>query len=612
MTHLRPAGAALLAVCLLAGCATAQNAGDRPRPAPGGRCAFVAIDVDRWGKQEFRNPPEVRSQNGVLNTTLSVQYTDPATTSLAGCPLTLRSYNGQLVGPTLRVKPGDVMRPLLDNRLPRETPAQVDSQFQQEAGNAFITMRPYSFNTTNLHTHGLHVPPGDSSDNVLLAIGPQTRFQYHIPLPDDHTRGTYWYHAHAHGSTAIQVGSAMAGALIVDDEPGAIPASLAAANAREKVMVIQTMLYDTAGEANNITAFFPDGPNTVALCRQGNSGCTWLNSGRQVTINGQIVPVIRMRPGEVQRWRLIDASFRETMALRLEGHLLHEIATDGIYTGRIDSWGANGQELLLFPGYRSDVLVQASMTPGTYPFVDDSAGTGQALRGVGEDLNLLALVVVEGEPMHMQLPTLAEMAALNPFPNTQLALQADGVQEAVFKLGSGLQPSDPRNSFQVNYYAFDDTRVRYLQLNDTDMWSLTTVGDPAAVANGGVPPLPHVFHIHINPFQVLRTGPNNQPQWVWKDTQAIPAGDTVNIYTQYLDYTGKFVMHCHILDHEDLGMMEVIEVVEHLPVPHPRDDGTPDRASGGRAHGHGHARGASSPSPYPAPAQAAGSGPHRH
>jgi FtsP/CotA-like multicopper oxidase with cupredoxin domain len=575
------AGAAFL-LAVSAGCATAQNVAPRPR-APGGACAFRTIDVDRWGKQPFRNPPEIRSENGRLSTTLAVQYTDPATTTLAGCPLTMRSYNGALVGPTLRVKPGDVLAPLLDNRLPRETPAQVDSQFQQENGNAFITMRPYSFNTTNLHTHGLHVPPG-SSDNVLLAIAPHTRFQYDIPLPGDHTRGTYWYHAHTHGSTAIQVGSAMAGALIVDDDPAVIPASLAAANAGEKVMVIQTMLYDTSGQANDITAFFPDNPGTVSLCQQGNSACTWLNSGRQVTVNGQIVPVIRMRPGEVQRWRLVDASFRETLALRLEGHLLHEIATDGIYTGRMDAWGANGQELVLFPGYRSDVLVQASMTPGTYQFLDDSAGTGQSLRGTAEDPNLVAIVVVAGAPMQMRLPTVAEMAALNPFPSTNLALQADGVQEAVFKLGSGLSPADPRNSFQVNYNAFNDTRIRYLQLNDTDMWSLTTVGDPAAVSGGGVPPLPHVFHIHINPFQVQRAGPNGQPQWVWKDTQFIAAGDTVNVYTQYLDYTGQFVIHCHILDHEDLGMMEVVEVVERLPVAHPRGDGTPDRAAAGHSH----------------------------
>jgi FtsP/CotA-like multicopper oxidase with cupredoxin domain len=582
--------AALLAAALLlaapppGGAAAAQS----PPPPPGGPCAFTTLAVDTTKPESrpvFRNPPELSSRGGRLEHTLTVEYTDPRTVSLAGCPLTLRSYDGQLVGPTLRVRPGDVLAPLLRNALPRETDAELRSQFLQEDTAGFLTMHPYGFNTTNLHTHGLHVSPRGRGDNVLLAIAPDSQFRYDIRLPPTHTRGTYWYHAHTHGSTAIQVGSAMAGALIVEDDTAALPPALAAATAREKVMVIQTILYDTAGRVNTLAAFFPDGPTPNPACAAGQPTCTWQSSGRQVTINGQVVPRIGMRPGEVQRWRLIDASFRETMALHLEGHTLHEIATDGIYTGRIDAWPAV-EDLLLYPGYRSDVLVQASLTPGTYALVDDSTAEEATLLGGPEAPNVLALVVVADTiPMHMQLPTRAEMAGLNPFPDVSLAPQADRVQEAVFKLGSGLQPTEPRGYFQINYAAFDETRKRYLQLNDTDMWSLTTVGDPAAVSGGGIPPLPHVFHIHINPFQVQRAGPNGQPQWVWKDTWFIPAGQTVNVYTRYLDYTGAFVIHCHILDHEDLGMMEVVEVVDRLPLPHPRDDGRPIP---GGTNGHSH------------------------
>jgi FtsP/CotA-like multicopper oxidase with cupredoxin domain len=579
----RSAFSAALAASLLASAASAAAAQTAARRAPGGPCAYVPIDVDRYGKRPFQNPPEIRSVNGRLRTNLVVRYTDPSTTSLAGCRLHIRSYNGALVGPTLRVKPGDAMVPVLDNRLPRESRALVDSQFVQESAVAFLDMRPYSFNTTNLHTHGLHVSPSGNSDNVLLAIPPQSVFPYDIRLPSNHTRGTYWYHAHAHGSTAIQVGSAMAGALVVDDDPARIPPALRAANEREKVMVIQTILYDTAGQSEDITAFFPDPPTgRNPACDSGGSSCTWLGSNRQVTINGQIVPVIRMRPGEVQRWRMVDGSFRETMAIRLQGHALNEIATDGLYTGRIDSW-RDGQQLILYPGYRSDVLVQAGR-PGTYQLLDDSASAAKGLRGVAEDPNLLALVIVEGAPMDMRLPTQAEMAPLNPFRGVDLSTRAVRTQEAVFKLGASMKPGDGRNTFQVNYEAFNESRTRYLQLDSVDLWSLTTVGDPAVVPpNNAVPPLPHVFHIHINPFQVSRAGPDGQPQWVFKDTQFIPAGDTVNVYTQYLDYTGSFVIHCHILDHEDLGMMETVEVVREMPRPHPRPEGRP-AAAGGHSH----------------------------
>ena len=81
--------------------------------SPGGACAYKPIDVARYGNKPFQNPPELRSRNGRLETVLRVEYTNPATTSLGGCPITLRSYNGQLVGPTFRVRPGDVLAPLL-------------------------------------------------------------------------------------------------------------------------------------------------------------------------------------------------------------------------------------------------------------------------------------------------------------------------------------------------------------------------------------------------------------------------------------------------------------------------------------------------------------------
>lgn len=527
-------------------------------PPPKGPCPFQAIDIDKYGRQPFQNPPEERAQNGSLTTTLVVKLTDPKTTSIGGCPVSLRTYNGQLVGPTLRVKPGETLAPILSNKLPVESPDEIAAQIHQEASNAFIDTRPHSFNTTNLHTHGLHVSPTGNSDNVLLAIPPQTSFPYEIRVPGDHPRGSFWYHAHTHGSTAIQVGSGMAGALIIEDDELAIPPALREANKNEKIMVFQTILYDTHGRAEDITAFFPDSAATEKLCKEGKSGCTWQNSLRRVTINGQIVPRITMRPGEVQRWRMIDTSFRESLSIRLEGHSLNEIALDGLYLGYIDTWGPD-QPIDLQPGYRSDVLVQASLEPGVYRLLDAPTSAVQALRAVAEDENLLAEIVIEGDPVDMKLPTNDEMSKLAPFPGVDLQKQADGVQVVVFKIGSAADPNDQRNYFQVNYAAFNASRIRYVKLGATDLWSVTTVGDPTVL--NGIPPLPHVFHIHVNPFQSTRKAPNGQDEVVWKDTLLIPAGQQVNLYTQYLDYIGQFVMHCHILDHEDLGMMEIVEVV---------------------------------------------------
>jgi FtsP/CotA-like multicopper oxidase with cupredoxin domain len=101
----------------------------------------------------------------------------------------LRSYNGQVTGPTLRFKPGESVRILLANELARN-PDPMPSNHNI----------PHHFNTTNLHTHGLHISPSNSSDNVLLKIEPGERFQYRFDIPDDQP-GTFWYHAHVHGSS---------------------------------------------------------------------------------------------------------------------------------------------------------------------------------------------------------------------------------------------------------------------------------------------------------------------------------------------------------------------------------------------------------------------------
>jgi FtsP/CotA-like multicopper oxidase with cupredoxin domain len=242
--------------------------------------------------------------------------------------------------------------------------------------------------------------------------------------------------------------------------------------------------------------------------------------------------------------------------------------------GHIDTW-PEGATIELQPGYRSDLLVQANRTPGTYRLLNSPAPITRALDAlVQPSEDVIALVRVEGDPIDMALPTDAEMAPLAPFPGVDLRKSATGVQEVAFKLGQ--DPEGTRNYFQVNYQSFDDTQSRKVVLNTTDEWSLTTVGDPPGVPNP-IPPLPHVFHIHVNPFEMVRKNPTGADELVWKDTVLVPTGLApdgqtpisahVSVWTRYTDYIGAFVMHCHILDHEDLGMMQVVEVLPPEAVP---------------------------------------------
>ncbi|MDQ3981829.1 MAG: multicopper oxidase domain-containing protein, partial [Actinomycetota bacterium] len=219
--------AAVVAGIWLAGSGDRDPASPTPAPpVPVGQdpCAFQDIDPDKYGHEELVNPPEISAAGRVLETKLRVAYTKKSKTKIAGCPVHLRTYNRKLVGPTIRLRPGQTLDLALHNNLPRETKKEVAAQFAQEADAAYIATTPHSFNTTNLHTHGLHVSPRGNGDNVLLAVRPQTVQPYHIEIPKDHAPGTFWYHAHGHGSTAIQVGSGMAGTIVIEDGKDIPPA----------------------------------------------------------------------------------------------------------------------------------------------------------------------------------------------------------------------------------------------------------------------------------------------------------------------------------------------------------------------------------------------------
>ena len=486
-------------------------------------CAFVPVDLNKYGGKRFKNPPVKKSKHGHLTVDLNVKY---ATHKIAGCEVTHRSYNGQLVGPTLVLKPGDTLNVNLANLLP------PDSTPTQENINI-----PHHFNITNLHTHGLHVSPVGNSDNILLNIKPGNTFQYEVKIPKNHAPGTFWYHAHIHGSTALQVGSGMVGTLIIKGGLDKVPAIK---RAKQKVMVFEHISHDEEGKIEDYSVFGPG---------------VWETLHRPTLINGQLMPVIYMKPGEVQRWRLVHGGVRETIMLKLQGHKLHEIATDGIATGRIDSWDT----LELQPGYRSDVLVQANNLPAgvrqkEFYLIDAGMSAEDSLEGITpETEKILAKVIIKRRGRHgvrqFSLPSNEDVAGMSPFEDIRDE-EITGTQESRFSIrpdGNG------GFRFMINETPFDPNNIRKLTLGDVEEWKLSTSLDSLAPA--------HPFHIHVNPFQVERTGPNGLKQKVWKDTLMVRAGEPQVVRTRYEKYIGTFMQHCHILDHEDQGMMELIEIV---------------------------------------------------
>ncbi|MGQ0558418.1 MAG: multicopper oxidase family protein [Sphingosinicella sp.] len=331
---------------------------------------------------------------------------------LAEDPVELRSFRGSgvadgaFVAPTLRVAPGQTLRLEIDNRLP----ACSEGQIRQRR----------CYNDSNIHTHGLWVSPAGNSDNVLISIGPGRRFQYEYAIPVDHPAGTFWYHPHRHGSGFVQVGSGMAGALIVTgnrlptgDHPGDIDILLQDRSGpiQERVLLFQQIQYACLDEAGSIRGrlenalyvrpFACDG-GEIGRVETPDQDWDWRFSGRFTGINGRIQPVLEgARAGRFERWRLIHAGTREPVHLRLfrlsgdapdlrtvraedqpgwisrycrnQALTVWQIALDGLTRSRV----RRAEEAVVFPGDRMDLLTYFP-EPGRYCVIQDTSR-----RGVG-------------------------------------------------------------------------------------------------------------------------------------------------------------------------------------------------------------------------------------
>ncbi|WP_188306825.1 multicopper oxidase family protein [Streptomyces sp. CBMA123] len=476
----------------------------------------------------------------VLEETLDVRFTD---TDVPGHgTVHTRTYNGTIPGPTLRVSAGDTLRLTQVNGLPPNAPHSGDHN------------RPHGFNSFNLHTHGLHVDPTGDADNVLRVFAPRTaeeveagapepRYVTAIDIPADHPAGTFWYHPHLHGATSTQLVGGMAGVLIVRGDVDEVPEIAAAADL--VVCVNELRLKD--GEV-------PDFSSGNALAAVPPV----------LTVNGAVNPTVTLRPGEVQRWRLVCATAFTALPLRLTGggqdQTLHQIAQDGVTFPAVVATDT----VRLSMGNRADVLVRGG-DPGSYELRAD---------GVAEPL---MTVEVTGEPVDppMDLPT--ELPAGKPFLDESDLTDPDAEREVVFHvdpkvftgpfanafrmLGSHPTPAaDPGGDLtrDVAYGLFDPGYVNHtLELDTVERWTLRTDETSAAFH--------HPFHLHTNHVLVThRDGVRLDPP-VWQDTVDLAGGrpgETVTFLVRYEDFTGRVVAHCHQLQHEDLGMMQVVDYVE--------------------------------------------------
>lgn len=509
----------------------------------------------------FQNPPEINASHQELSTELNVKFTTSQlynTRQKQNVDLLHRSYNGQLVGTTWRVKPGDSLFVKLQNQLPSNRSSEdcYPNRHHRDDNdpNQIDTTR---FNDTNLHVHGLHVSPKGKGDNVLVSIPPGCEFENRIGIPENHAQGTFWYHGHVHGSTAVQVSSGMAGALIIE---GGLDEQPLIKHMKERVFMFQQMPYMPNIRTGKQELVYMQ--HLTFDNRTWDRGVDFL--GWRTTINGMTLPVIHMAPGEVQRWRMIHGGIRESLNIKVlsksDGtfnvETLHVIAEDGIaYGERVDQ-----DSMLLQPGYRADLLVRfpkAKTKDTLYLFDDRSQALGSFNVKDTESPKLLAIVVIgeESSQVEKRLPNSKELLAYAPYKSlVDVPVTTKEVEKVKFNIILNDPPG--RERFVINGHEYEHDSVRILRLGDVQEWELCS-----GLSH-------HPFHIHVNHFQIIKkfkgddkNGWEEQPvRHTWKDTYTVSKGEKVIIKTHYKDFTGDFVLHCHILLHEDLGMMERVRI----------------------------------------------------
>ncbi|MGC5796057.1 multicopper oxidase family protein [Sphingomonas sp. NFX23] len=513
-------------------------------------------------------------------------------TTFDGRRVRLRAYNAQVPGPMLTVRPGETLRVRLANELPR-----YDSRGWN--GNHNV---PHRLDATNLHVHGMDVRPhlfeplGTSDPAApMIAVGPGETLDYAFEVPADHPPGLYWYHPHHHGSTAVQAVSGMAGPIIVRgviDEVPEIKAALEIALVVQDIGLFpsetvpglwcyepqQNAMWQTFG--GNVTRYDPktgkaEPTNLKGGFTTGDYALRYflLNGqpffkethnpdpkGAQSPVPTQLPPQrIRIRPGEVVRFRMLNGNSDNLMPIVVDGHQMHLIALDGVNfaevrTIPVHADGEGAGQVLLAPANRAEFLIRGSSTPGIYR-IRQLAQAEQFLLSAEKTI---CEIEVTGTPVVMKLPTrlppptrnypLIRPAEIKAIRTIQFGGNFPGVVNPVVGI-----------DFLINNMQYQDPAIpTVVNLGDAEEWHLVVEGPHHGGTEG------HPFHIHVVSFEVISLNGVLQPPGTFQDTIWVAAKTTAVIRMRFKQWIGKSVFHCHILPHEDTGMMQNFLIVDQM------------------------------------------------
>ena len=373
---------------------------------------------------------------------------------------------------------------------------------------------------TNLHFHGLEISPSGHADNIFLSINPGQSFQYYFRLPRSAPTGTFWYHSH-------------------EMVPASQMARYPNTSSEEQVFDGLSGMIEVAGLTNDLPAPLRGLPQRYLALRDvqisgGQIISSDIDSNAPTTrlVDGEVEPRIRIAPGQTQLWHIANIGADIFYRLSLPGHTFDVIAEDGhpvVHARQVTT-------LVMPSGKRYDVLIRGGK------------------RGV---TTLRTLPFNEGDD-HYPEQTLATLATTGRaevpqrlphaiFPGTADLADMHIVRQRIVTLSE-----NPDGMFFINGEFYNPDKVNFhARLNTVEQWVIVNSTDEL-----------HVFHMHTYPMQVLSV--NGVPTAFdgYQDEVDLPPHGYVVARFDFTGYTGLTVFHCHILAHEDMGMMANIEVTK--------------------------------------------------
>jgi FtsP/CotA-like multicopper oxidase with cupredoxin domain len=526
-------------------------------------------------------PRDLRSERGVLNVDLSIHDYREADGSTRYCYLLADGS----VAPTLRLHPGDLLILHLKNDLVDTDPTAAHQHEHDHAhAKAANPGDPCSSGTmsavsTNLHFHGLTVPPVCHQDDVLqTSIQPtDSPFQYRFKIPDNEPPGLYWYHPHIHGFSSKQVMGGASGAMIVEGLERANPEL---AGLPERVMVIrdQDLVNPDAPPAKSE----PVVPKML-IDRDGdsaNNGTGFGKPAKDLSLNFVPVPypdyppaTIKMKPGERQLWRVLNASAITYLNLAvLFGHKPQQlglVAIDGVPMNAPEgrsppfTWV---NHIGVPPGARVEFVMEGPPAGVPGLFVTRTVDTGQG--GENDPNRALASIIAADDAPEPQSKLPAFSTALPP-PDLPWLGDVKPVRVRKFYMSEKLE--DPQNpNSATTFFITEDGKAPapfdpasaapniVAHQGDVEDWIIENRSTEL-----------HAFHIHQIHFMLVDWSgvPISEP--FLRDTVNVPYFNermlqfpSVRLRMDFRDpnTVGTFVYHCHLLEHEDGGMMGTIRV----------------------------------------------------